>query len=51
MSECPCRYCNARHANCHGECKKYLEWNDAREAYRNELFKKKRLEFLGSKGK
>ena len=27
-TNCPCRYCDKRHAFCHGECKKYKEWVD-----------------------
>lgn len=26
-NECPCRFCEKRHATCHGNCESYAEWS------------------------
>jgi hypothetical protein len=37
---CPCKNCNERHAHCHSECEKYIEYknilNEDNEKYKKE---------------
>ena len=46
MSECPCRYCDKRHATCHGTCEDYKEWSKRNENNRKMVYEKTRLSFL-----
>lgn len=40
ISECPCRYCDERNAECHSVCRKYRTWFRKNEKIRREVFVK-----------
>ena len=48
MNECPCRYCDKRHATCHSECEDYKSWSSENEEIRKMVNKKKYEAFLDS---
>lgn len=44
--ECPCRYCDNRTVDCHGNCDKYIQWNQANKNLRDIRNKKVNQERL-----
>ena len=48
MNEVPCRYCDKRNSECHGNCKEYLEWAKENEKFRRTKYEKDRISFLSN---
>lgn len=46
MIECPCRYCNKRHSECHSQCNEYKEWSEYNNKLNAKIREAKTLDYL-----